>query len=138
MLKINFYILLISTVLACKTNSSSSASKYEESKELAIELAFIQEEIPGTQGENAKTYITILFSELAGDKVKLEKLWFVGEFYEIQETDYRNEKTLKMNVTKSNFWNKSAIPEFKLYYKEAKKDVVQEINSTIKEPIYFP
>jgi len=135
MRKIIFYLFLINAVLACKSNKNSSALQYED---LNLEAAFIQKEIPGTQGEKTKTYITILFSELISDKVKLEKLHFVGDVYAIQSTDYRDEKTVKIDVTKSDFWNKSSIPQVKLYYTVAKKSVVQEITSTIKEPIYLP
>ena len=138
MRKIIFYILVISTVLACKTNKNSVVLQSDDSTELKIGIAFIQKEIPGTEGEKEKTYLTVNFIERIGDNVNLEKLWVIGEIYTIQKTDYREEKTLKVDVTNSNFWNKSTIPEVRLYYQLVRKDVVQEINATIKEPIFLP
>ncbi len=138
MQKIILYILVVSTVLACKTNKNSTVLQYEDSTELSIEAAFIQKEIPGTEGEKAKTFLTVIFSELVGDHVKVEKLEFVGDYFLLQEIAFRDEKTLKIDVTNSDFWNKSTIPEVTIYYTIAGKKLKQEIKSIVKEPIYLP
>lgn len=141
MRKIIIYFSLISTLFACKTNKNITVLKYEESDVLKFQEAFIQQEIPGTQREKLKTYITLIFSEPITDKVKLEKLMFVDEIYEIQKINYRIENNLKVDVTNSNFWNQLTIPEagVKVYFKLENKLSVQKVTLKIRtEPIYLP
>lgn len=137
--KISISLLIILGVYSCKT---SKMIELELKKTLQVESAFIQKEVPGIQGEKAKTYLTLKFSEESFKSVQIDSIKIVGGKY--TSNVKAASQHLKMNPLKVQlnliFHDDEKEPTRALiYYKLEDKLFFQiESNFLIKEALFLP
>jgi len=132
-------MLIVSQIYACGT--SKQIQPIVVSDVLMVKEAFIQEEIPGTQGEESKFYLDIQFDPIVDSKIKVDSIVFRSTTFEKATFDFSID--IKKQVYKSKLvtWVNHDYPpnHCTIYFKKEKKHFQQSVKSIlVKEPIYLP
>ena len=132
--------LLIVTVFACNVNKNKRLEFCSESTELIVEKAFIQEEIPGTQGEESKFYATIEIQTIADTEIILDSIVYISSTF--SQVRMKASTSIKFELTERDCsleLEEGVKDRATIYFKKGKQIYRQVINAfLIKEPIYLP
>lgn len=109
---------------------------------LKVEEAFIQEEVPGSQGKAPKHYLNIRFSEQWGDNSMIDSIRFDNtSIPSLTSITLNRQMMIKEEIpalAKDNM-GKLIKPLVTIYFKEGKKGFRQVVAPLlVKEPIYLP
>ncbi len=140
MQKFILFFLLITVTFSCNVNRGSDVGNYRESTELVVEQAFIQKEIPGTQGEESKFYVTIQIEPFTNSRIILDSIVYISSTY--NEVRIAGINAIKFEVTEkesSLSKDNGVVDRATIFFTKDKQNYRQTISKFLtKEPIYLP
>ncbi|MFT6166356.1 MAG: hypothetical protein ACJAV5_001189 [Vicingaceae bacterium] len=143
MQKIILSFLFVSAIAACKSNCSIALVEYSTSTTMHVSEVFTQQEVPGTEGEQTFTYLTIQFSERPTFLIDSLLLYY----YKLDATeklpivDSENQIRINLGGLQKDMANPAMhkIDSIQLFYKKSEHNYRQTENRIlVKDPIYLP
>ena len=135
--------LFVSAIVACKSNGSIALFEYSTSTSLNISEVFTQQEIPGIEGEQTLTYLTIQFSERPNYLID-SVMFYYNRSHESQKLPtIDTEKQIRINLggLQKEMANAAMhkIDSIQLFYKKGELNYRQTENRILtKDSIYLP
>jgi|GEM_PF-6895381 len=132
--------LLIAVHWSCNVNKINGFMCYNESNELKIEQAFIQEEIPGTLWEKSRFYATILIEPFTDSTILLDSIVYISSTFSEVKMTARTSIKFEIQVRDNSLkMEEECVDRATVYFKKDKQNYRQVIPEfLIKDPIYLP
>lgn len=132
-----FFLLSLLFFLSCKVKTVEDKVTNDI---LKVNNIYIQEEVPGTRGEESKLYLNIQLAPFSTEQIILDSILFKSLFYKevkIPTTNYTRTRIYKRE--KALLIDDGTLNSVVFYFKKDNQTYLQNINNVlIKEPIYLP
>ena len=143
MQKIILSFLFVGAIVACKSNSSIALVEYSRSTSLNVSEVFTQKEVPGTEGEQTFTFLTIQFSERPNYLIDSVMFYYyrLRGSQNLPTIDTENQIRINIGGLNKDMTNPAMhkIDSIQLFYKKGELNYRQTENRILtKDPIYLP